>query len=381
MKHVLGKSLLFVFIFVSSLLHAEDFSYSIVANKQTVYLKEPILLSVDINQTNPDTVLLFHFFIKPSKAYQIRQVTAKHDDTIHHLKHHNLYEIYPLQTGDVNIQFSLIKRVTNEEKVRYFASGDRDDFKKLETKDYPIEVPPLALHVKPLPEGTKLIGDFSLDYKINTHSEKALTPISIEVTLKGKGYPPVIDRLIPPSAEYKVFSEKPHVKMIPTPEGMFSTVTYLFALSARKSYTLPNITLKAFSPSTHAPYTLEIPEQHFEILSIDKKSLVDNQDTPPPRKADWAWVENLLRYLLVFTAGYFTALSLRWKRKKTRKQAHPLIEKIEDANTEKRLLQVLMSHEEGKQFTQVIEKLEASLYGKTKTPLKKLKKEALEKIV
>ncbi|MBA1420780.1 MAG: BatD family protein [Epsilonproteobacteria bacterium] len=380
MKTTLGRVTLLLMGFFFLLLHAEDFNYTIAVNKQDVYLKEPVLLSVDLNQTNPDTILLFHFQINPSKDYKIVQLQAKYDDTFHHLKHHNLYEIFPLHTGDINVTFSLVKRVTDIDKVRYFSSGDRDDFKKLETSDSLISLPAVELHVKPLPKEVKLVGDFTLDYTIDSHTVKAFSPVSWKVTLKGKGYPPLIKDLIPTSPDYKTFTEKPLVNTISTPEGMINRVSYLFALSAQKSYTLPTITIKAFSPTTHKTYMLNIPKQHFEVQSVDKTTLVDSYDSPAPRHIDWSWLLTAFKYLFVFFVGYFTAYALRWKRKNVQKNDHPLVEKIDEANTEKKLLQVLMSHEEGKHFATVIEKLEASLYGENKTPLKTLKKEALKKI-
>jgi len=380
MKHALGRSLILCILLISSCLYAEDFSYSITANKHNVYEKEPILLTVDFNQTNPNTILLFRFQVNPDARYKVIQLQAKHDDSFHHVTHHNLYEIFPLETGDINITFSLVKRVTDEAKVRYFSSGDRDDFKKLETTDALITLPPVQLHVKALPNDIKLIGEFKLDYSIDKHILNAFTPVSWTIHIKGEGYPPIIDNLIPPSSEYKSFTEKPLIKKIPTSKGIINDVTYLFALSAKKSYTLPSIKIKAFSTSTHQLYFLEIPTQHFDVKDVSASSLVDKTDSPAPRKLDWEWTLTLLRYLLVFSAGYFTALALRWRRKEVHKQTHPLVEKIEEAKTEKILLQVLMSHEEGKGFTNVIEKLEASLYGETKTTLKTLKKEVLKEV-
>ena len=380
MKTTLGRYIVLLSGALLIFLHAEDFSYTITANKHDAYLKEPVLISIDLNQTNPDTILLFRFQVNPSKDYKIVQLQAKHDDTFHHLTHHNLYEIFPLHTGDINVTFTLVKRVTDIDKVRYFSSGDRDDFKKLETSDFLINLPPVHLHIKPLPKEAQLLGDFTLDYTIDTHTPKAFSPVSWKIILKGKGYPPLIKTLIPKSPDYKIFTEKPLVKTISTPQGLIHTATYLYALSAKKSYTLPEITLKAFSPSTHKPYLLHIPTQHFEMQSVDKTTLVDKHDSPAPRHTDWSWLTTLLKYLFVFFVGYFTAYALRWKRKKVQTYTHPLIEKIKESDTEKMLLQVLMSHEEGKRFTEVIEKLEASLYGDTKTPLKTLKKEALEKI-
>ena len=380
MKTIPGRYALLLIGSLLLFLHAEEFTYAISTDKHDVYLKEPVLLSVDLNQTNPDTILLFHFQVNPDKAYKTVQLQAKHDDTFHHLKHHNLYEIFPLRTGDINVTFTLVKRVTDIDKVRYFSSGDRDDFKKLETSDSLIALPPVQLHVKPLPKDVRLVGDFTLDYTIDTHTPKAFSPVSWKITLKGDGYTPLIKDLMPQSSDYKSFTEKPLVKTVSTPQGTTNSVTYLFALSAQKSYTVPAITLKAFSPTSHKSYLLSIPQQHFEVQSVDKTSLVDKVDSPAPRHTDWSWLTAFLKYLFIFFAGYFTAYLLRWRRKKVQKYADPLTEKIKNSETEKMLLQVLMSHKEVKHFTEVIEKLEASLYGSTRTPLKTLKKEALEKI-
>ena len=379
MKHVLGKFTLFL-LAMASLLHAEDFSYTIQANKHTVYEKESILLSVDFNQTNPDTILLFRFQVNPSVRYKAIQLQAKHDDTFHHVKHHNLYEIFPLTTGDVNITFSLTKRVTDEAKVRYFSSGDRDDFKKLETTDSLVNLPPVQLHVNALPKDVKLIGDFTWDYDIQTHQAEAFSPISWKLHIKGRGYMPDIKNIIPRSSKYKIFTEKPRIHKIATPQGTLNDVTYLFALSAKKSYTLAPIKLKAFNPQTQQTYFLEIPSQDFKIKSIELKSLVDKDNIPTPKTMSWRWAKDIFQYLLVFIAGFLTALGLRWRKKETQKIKAPLTNKIKEATSAKKLLQILISNHESKHFTSTIEKLESSLYGNTNTSLKALKKEILEKI-
>jgi len=380
MKTTLGRyALLFTYCFLL-FLKAEDFSYTIISNKKDVYINEPILLSVDLNQTNPNTILLFHFKVNKSKDYKVVQLEAKYDDTFHHLKHHNLYEIFPLHAGDINVTFTLVKRVTDIDKVRYFSSGDRDDFKKLETTDLLVNLHGVQLHVKPLPKEVKLVGDFKLEYNIDTHSTKAFSPISWKITLKGVGYTPLIKNIIPKSTKYKIFREKPLIEKYSTSKGMVNSVTYLFAISSQKSYTIPNIDIKAFSPTTHKTYTLSIPKQNFKIQSIDKSSLVDKHNYPKPSHIDWSFVISLVKYIFVFFVGYLSANILKWKQKDIKRDINPLEEKIKDTKTEKSLLQLLMSQEKNKRFTKVIEKLETSLYTDKKTPLKTLKKEALENI-
>jgi len=376
-KHTLGK--IFFFLLSLSLLHGEDFTYAITPSKQVVYLHEPLLLTVDFNQTNPNIVLLFHFAIEKNRSYEVKPLFAQHDDSLHHAKRHNTYVIYPLQTGDIHITFSLTKRVTNDEKVRYFSSGDRDDFKKLETNDFPIDLPPVTLHVKPLPSGTQIVGEYTLDYHIDSHEAKPYEPLSMQVALKGKGYPPRLPNLVPKSPTYELFSEPPEIKTFSSQKGFITTAKYVFAFSVNQSFTLPAIRLHAFNPQTEKSYMLTIPKQDFKVDAVDKHTLVDTIDMPPLLHTNLSWIKNLFIYLAIFTAGYFTALVTKWQRKNTTKKAHPLVEKIQNTKDTKALLQVLMA-QDSHRFTSCIKHLEKALYDDGKINLSKAKEEAIDLI-
>ena len=381
-KHTLGKLCFFCILLVSLFmsLHAEDFSYHIETSKQEVYVHEPLQLTIDLKQTNPDVVLLFKFTVDQSPDYEVKALLSKYADTLHHIDQHMVYKIYPLKTGDINITFSLIKRVTTDDKVRYFASGDRDDFKKLETIDSPIDIPNVSIYVKPVPQGTQLVGDFKLSYNVNTHHTTSFAPINMDISIRGHGYPPQLQHLIPTDTRYTLFSEKPTIKTSSQTKGNPIVAHYLFALSAKNSFPLAPITIQAFNPYTQTPYTLTVPEQKFTIDSVETSTLVDHTNTPPPFTTDWSWIQTLLGYLIVFSAGYLSALSFKWTKKKNYKEHHPLVDKIQGTKTAKALLQVLMATER-KNFTTCIEKLEASIYANKSISLKSIKKEALEKII
>jgi len=358
---------------------AKDFNYHIKTSKQEVYIHEPLQLTVDLKQTNPDVVLLFHFTIKKSPNYEVKALLSKYADTLHHIDQHMVYKIYPLKTGDINISFSLIKRVTTDDKVRYFASGDRDDFKKLETIDSSIHIPNVLIHVKPVPHGTQLVGDFNLSYNINTHHTTSFTPINMDISIEGHGYPPQLQHLIKRDEHYTLFSEKPTIKTSSKTEELHIVAHYLFALSAKDSFTLKSIKIKAFNPYTQTPYTLTVPEQNFTIDGVNQSTLIDHTNNPPPLTANWLWIQTLFGYLIVFGAGYLSAFSLKWTKKKKYKVYHPFIEKIQSTKTSKELLQLLMA-KDSKTFTSCIEKLEASIYGDENINLSSIKKEVLERI-
>jgi len=380
-KNNLGKISLYLFIFFLSFitLQAEDFTYSFNTDHPTPYVKEAVVLTLDLNQTNHDVVLLFNFSIDKSEDYTFQRLDIKETDSYHNAKIHYVYLVYPLKSGDVNITFSLLKQVTTDDSVAYSFSGDRDNVKGLVTTDTHINLPPLQLKVKALPEGTALVGDFALTYDIKKYQANAYEPLPFHVSIKGEGYPPLIDTLLPQEGNFTRFTEKPIVKSIATRKGSQSTVTYPMALSHSQSFTLSPIVLKAFDPQREKSYTLEVPSQHFDIQEVATHSLVDKVDSPDVLKEDWSWLSTLLGYLVVFSAGYLTALSWKWKKKQSKKEEHPLIQKIQNCKDEKALLQVLIAAD-SKHFTSSIEKLEASLYGNGKINLNKVKQEAEEQI-
>lgn len=378
MKRNLGSLLLVCMQFL--LLQAEDFTYALKASNPHPYLKEGILLTLDVNQTNHDVVLLFDFDINPSNQYTFQRVDVKELNAHHDLQIRYTYLLYPLENNDINVTFSLTKKVTNDDLVAYSFSGDRDNVKGLSTTDHNITLPPLTLSVKRLPKRTQLVGDFHLDYTVKKHKANAYESLPLKVILKGKGYPPVLDTLFPEDANYTLFKEKPLVESVFTRQGTQSTVTYPMALSSAKSFTLPTIAIKAFNPKTARSYKLTLPSQKFDITPVAKEKLVDKIDTPPPLTIDWTWLTTLLEYIVVFAAGFLSAIVLKITKRTKAKRMDPLITKIEMSKDAKSLLQLLMA-QDSYRFRESIEKLEDTLYQDAKIDLGKLKKEIMESLV
>lgn len=370
---------LFIFFLSFLALQAEDFTYALHVDDQSPYVKEPVVLTLDINQTNHEVVLLFSFTLNKSGDYTFQRLDLKESDSYHNTKIRYVYLIYPLKSGDLNITFSLVKRVTSDEKVAHSFSGDRDNVKALATVDTNVPLPPVQLKVKPLPSGTNLVGDFSITHSIKKHEGQAYEPLPFQIQIKGLGYPPMIDTLLSDEGNFTLFAEKPIISSFASTEGTRSTLTYPMALSHSKSFTLSPIVLKAFNPKTEKSYTLTVPEQHFDIREVAPNSLVDTIDTPGALKEDWSWLSTFLGYLVVFASGYLTALGWKWKKKSISKTRHPLIHKIRQCKDEKALLQLLIAAD-NPHFTPSIEKLEASIYGNGKINFNKVKQEAEEQI-
>ncbi len=379
MKRNLGKLLTFYLLLSLTLLLAEDFSYAMKINTQNPYVKEPVLLTVDMNQTNHDIVLLLSFDLKKSKEYTFQRLDAKETDTHHDAKVRYTYLLYPLKQGDISISFDLIKKVTTDESVAYSYSGDRDNVKGLVTVDTEVMLPTLSLQVKTLPKDTDIVGDFSISSKIYTHKAKAFEPIPMQIEIKGEGYTPLLSNIIPTDINVTLFKENPIVHETHTKKGTKSTVIYPLAFSHDKSFDLPAIEIKAFNPKTKKSYTLPVPAQHITIVKEESKHLLDKIDSPKAFSPDFSWLGALFSYLVVFLAGYLSAFILKERKRKQRTVESHLEEKIAACKDAKSLLQLLMAND-SKKFATIIESLEKGLYKNAKINLDKLKQKAIEEV-
>lgn len=375
MKNSLGKKIISIFIFLSIvLLYGEGFTSNAMLDKKNAYIKEPVILTFEIKQTDHSKVMFFDFTLTPSDAYEFHRLDAKEIDSYQGAQVHYTYLIYPLKSGIIDIGFHLIQKVTTKENVAYSFSGDRDNVKGITTTDTPVALKPLQLTVKPLPEGTQLVGDFTLTHQIKNHEANMYEPIPFSVEIKGTGYPPILEKLLAPTNDYTLFKEDPQVSVIRSAKRTYSTVLYPLALSAEKSFTLDAIKIKSFNPTTQKSYILTIPEQEFIINPIAHSALLDKVDSPAPLNAtDWSWIGTLMGYIVVFFSGFLTAKSVQWHKKKKIKD-DPFIQQISQTNDPKKLLSLLIA-EDSKKFASAIEKLEAHLYRKKPLDLKAIKKE------
>jgi hypothetical protein len=383
-KHNLGKVIfILLFAFVNAeVLQAKDFEYSIHLDKQNPYLKEAVILRFDVNQTNHNKVLFFDFDVLQSPSYSAQRIDIEEHDSYHNIQIRYTYLIYPLIEEALSIAFTLTQKATTDESVAYSFSGDRDNVKTLKTNDTKIAVPPLRLKIKALPKGTDIVGDFTLDYHIKTHTAKIHEPMPLKVTLKGLGYPPILEHLLPSKTAFTQFTETPLHSNTTSIKGIQSVVEYPMALSHDQNFSLERIEIHAFNPTLEKSYTLIVPRQDFTINQIPQNVLLDKIDSPPPFKIDWAWLSNILGYLIVFTMGYTLA-----QLKKVPKYNHiakiskhtELANKIAQTQTHKALLQLLMAQNH-KAFNATISKLDAVCYDNKSISLKQLKKEAQENI-
>jgi len=369
------KSSLLILILLIMPLSAEDFTYNFSLDKRQPYQKEAVLLTLELKQTNPDIVLLFSFDLKKSTNYTFRRIDIKEEDRYHSAYVKYSYLIYPLKVGAINLDFKLQKRVTTDESIAYSYSGDRDNVKGLVTTDSDINLPPIQLNIKPLPAKTELVGDFKLTSEFKIHQAKVYQAIPFKITIKGHGYPPLLNNIIP-EGNFNLFKEQPLLKSIASNRGTENSLIYNMAVSNHQDFQLESRHIEVFNPKTKKKYTLTIPQQKFKIQKVDPKTLIDKSDNPKPYTTDFSWLNSLLSYILVFIAGYFTALSMKWRVRIKSVDSNIFKRKVKESKTKKELLQLLLATNTQK-FKKEIEELEAIIYAKSNKPFQEIKKKLL----
>jgi len=368
------KPLFLCYLWCFQLLAADDIAYSFMSSKQTLYVNEPLVLEVNITQIDTSKVMLFKFSPKISDAYSFHQIDFHEDEKYHDLKHQYTYLIYPHEAGEVRIEFDMRKSITDDDKVAYSISGDRDNVKGLVKEDIFVDLDPIVLEVKPVPHQVDLIGDFSLAYTLDKKETEAFDPVNLKVKLTGEGKVKPFG-LLEESTSYKLFTQAPNFKALHAKEGTKTQLEWDYAISSEQSFSLAKKVLRAFNPKTENYYELTLPRFEINVQEVSEESLLDKEDSPSKAQGiDWSYVTTFLSYVLVFLVGWFMPKeSLRFKRKRNQSPQEQFEAKVATAKTPKELLSLLLL-ENKTQYRDAISALEAVVYHNAKKSLSEIKK-------
>jgi hypothetical protein len=358
-------------ILLLSVISANDISYNFHISNKTPYQNEAIFLDVNISQEDDTVVMLFKFNLKKSKAYTFHQIDFKENDKYHHLKHQYKYLVYPKEAGEVALEFEMTKSLTDDDKVAYAISGDRDNVKGLVKKDISVTLEPLRLKVKSLPKNMVLVGDYKLTYEIDKNSTDSYDPVHLKVMLKGKGSIAPLE-LLPKSKSYHLFTQAPKVKSLHSSKGTYNTVEWDYAISAKESFVLPKVVINGFNPKNKKSYELLIPSQNITVTQVATESLLDKENTPLVSSTDWSWLGWLFSYMAVFLAGFLVPRDIL-KREWGKKVSDVLVDEVAKAKSHKELLKVLLTRHNVND-KEVIGLLEDTVYRGKKVALSSIKK-------
>jgi len=380
MKKNLGKIILFLLLPFALFGDSNLASFALSTNKKDALIKEPVEITFSADQKDHTNSMFFFLEVKKSDAYEVvlvDQITKK-------ISNHNSsttfkYLLFPLKSGDINVDFDFTIKVASDGGLAKVYTGGRDNVKWMDTVNSKIEVPTLHLHVSPLSEKVDLVGDFTLDAKLQKSDINQYGSANIRYTLSGAGYNEKSLQMLSKIANVTAFSQVTDIASKATPNGYEIKREYSYALRSKNNFTIPAIEVKAYSPKQNKYYTLKSQSYDIKVSSIDPKTLVDNKEFPPSKSYDFENLKDIGIALLIFLAGFVSAKiapSLNFKRVKKQK-----FQDIKESKTPKELIIILLQNYKSSISEKYIKELELLEYKKSERSFQKIKSDLLKNIM
>ncbi len=302
MKYTLGKILYFL-LFYSTLMFANNSlaTYTISANKSTAVIKEPIIISFKAHQI--DHTDHMYFSLKPLKSedYSIFLLNKEVNDSKYHDSATTVtYILFPLKQKKLHILFEFIIKTASDKAIKQSYVDDHDDSIATSTYDTKAKLNAIEINVQALEHPVDLVGDFQLSSKVDTTQISQFENVNVHYTLTGKGYKAEDLNFIKNKNEAitlfkNVYSDINKL----TKDGYIIKKEYIYALSAKESFTIAALKIKAYSPTKHLYYTLQTAPTKIHVKKIDTNTLLDKEEYPKKKQLDLQYYKNRFMAILI----------------------------------------------------------------------------------
>ena len=374
MKKNLGRGLLILFLMLTTLNAHDLATYKLSANKTNPFVKEAVVVTFEALQKDHTDNMMFSLQPKKSDDYQIVLLSKKNDAKQKHHAHTIFtYLLFPLRSGKIAIHFDFLIRTASDSAIAQSVIDDHDDSIGVNTHDNSINIKPLVLQVKKLSKESDLVGDFSLQEKIQKTTINQYQSLNVVYTLEGEGYENKSFKPIHTIEGVTIFSEINTIYAKATKNGYKIKREYIYALSAKNSFTIPAININAFSTKKEKYYTLNAPQHNITVHKIDTSKLLDDEELPQAKSSlNIQKIKEFFIYILIFLAGYSTA-KLQPNSLKRKKRESKELEALRKTQTAKELLFVLINNHLDNNFPNEVELLEDMVYNNAQHKLSSIK--------
>ena len=379
MKKSLG-SLLFLLFIALRLQAAPLATYSLSASKSEVYQKEAVEITFKAQQKDHSHVMFFFLHPKKSKDYKIEFLTKEVDDHSYHNSSALFkFVLFPLKSGPVAVDFDFIVKTATDKAVAKAYVEDHDDSVGIDLKTTHIPIKPLLLHVKPLAQKVDLVGDFTLQSRIDKTKIDQYGSVNLHYILRGTGYSNV-EKILPKLTDVTTFFDVETLANKLTEKGYLLEKEFIYAFSAKKSFVIPKVALKAFSPTRNEYYTLTAPSYTVDVKTIDPSTLLDKEESPNEQPLiAYKTLKEWFIYLVIFAFGYLSATLANSKIEFGKKKK--AFEKFDKSKTPKELMLLLIrDYGHDPVISDYIDKLETMMREKSTKEFEKLKKEVIKRL-
>ncbi|MBN2895097.1 MAG: BatD family protein [Campylobacterales bacterium] len=224
---------------------------------------------------------------------------------------------------------------------------------------------PLSIDVKPLPDGVKLSGSFSIEATLDRSEAKAGEAVNLTLSVTGSGNFEDIGSLKPSIDGVNVFAEEPVIQGYLEEERYRGSWTQKIALVGDGDFTVPSIALEYFDVTQHKKVRIQTEPLHVTIIGAAPKAKepirIERGSEASEPLAPTSTLQTVQWWMiaLAFGLGLLTGVLLKpWVRNKVRKEQRGSVH-VDDLRG---ALGVLMRHLDDVEAAEMVDRLERKLY-------------------
>ncbi|HFB54007.1 MAG TPA: oxygen-tolerance protein [Sulfurimonas autotrophica] len=350
-----------------------DFVLSLKPDKTNVYVGEPFVLHLELKQNKRASAVDSKFIEPDFKGFWVKDKSqATREDTPEFVITKADYTLAAQREGNLTINPAQLRIATRSNRRDMWGSF----MPQIKWKNYYSNE--VQIHAKPLPNGAKIVGDFTISAKADKTEITSNEAVNVTVTVKGNGNLEDIGSFKPYIDGVNVFDEKVEVKG--------NTLTQKLAFVSDKDFTIPPFKLAFYNLKTKQVQQIKTEPIHIKVKgSTQTNSSLNIKKEEPQltvKKAKEQSVEsssnvNFLWIVVAFVVGLVLGIALvlfnPFKSSKKEKRFSIKDEKL-------LLLKLLPYKDMDEDVKKIVDTLEGNLYGEKKEKIdKKLLKEIVKK--
>ena len=243
----------------------DGFIFKMRSSKKAVVVDEPFIVSVELIEPIDVSSADLRYTPPNFKGFKVTplgdgEITERGNTVVRSLK----YLVIAKKSGKFTIPAAKAKigiQMTPQAQSPFGFFGADIQWKNISSN-------PLTVEVHKKPNGVELVGDYKLKAFVDKKRVKASKPVTYTIVIEGRGSLDDFEDIkidIPNVTQYSKDSSIEHKFENDT---VYSIYKKQYVFISKSSYTIPNVTIKVYSPTKHRVYSLKSDEIPITIRKI-----------------------------------------------------------------------------------------------------------------
>ena len=357
------------------------YSLDIKTNKTDPYVGEEIKFEL-IFRYREDLQIAGLDFSKPSfNRFWAKELTAQKPISKNGYIEQKLnYILFAQKSGILNIE--PLKIIVNTIDNRY---GSYSFFSSGATRSTPIYSNEIKLNVKPLPDGIKLIGDFTIDSTINKDSIDQGEAVSYKLTIKGRGNIDDIDEVKLPISGVTIYENRSKKDFDIVGGNYGGVYQKSYSIVGNNNFTIPAVEIKYFDINSKTikaiktkSYNIKVKTKNKKVVSLEVEQPNEKIKTKTVEKEVITTTDNqkLLWFIIGISTGILISfIFIKYKYRSIKVVENRIEKDIKKANSKEQLLKIVIGYID---IDKDLDKIILSLDSKDDLNIKNTKKEIIK---